>query len=127
MSMIPPRQHRVLRALALGAVAAAGPGLGGCKTESMDPYVYADGHPKQKYEFKEVKRRTRSLRPGMPRSEVLITLGSPAEVRGDTWVYLPEQAGYILPTELLEVRFQGGRYVTHEFKAIVFGQRPVSK
>jgi hypothetical protein len=114
-----------------GAAFVLGPVLlvtvigGGCKTEPMDPYVYAEGHPKQKYEFKEVKRRARSLRPGMPRGEVLITLGSPAEVRGDTWVYLPEKAGYVLPTELLEVRFQSGRYVSHEFKAIVFGQRPV--
>ena len=125
--MGPARTHRVTRALVLGTVVAILPGLGGCKTESMDPYVYAEGHPKQKYEFKEVKRRSRSLRPGLPRGEVLITLGSPAEVRGDTWVYLPEKTGYILPTELLEVRFQSGRYVSHEFKAIVFGQRPVPK
>jgi outer membrane protein assembly factor BamE (lipoprotein component of BamABCDE complex) len=90
----------------------------------MSAYVYSEGHPKQKYEFKEVKRRVKELRPGMTRTEVLIALGSPAEVRGDTWVYLPDETGYIIPTELLEVRFRGAGYVAHEFKAVVFGRRP---
>ncbi len=123
--MRPGRTHFVTRALVLGAALAVGPGLGGCKTESMSPYAYDDGHPNQKYAFSEVKKRAKGLRPGMPRSDVLITLGSPAEVRGNTWVYLPPKPGYVVPTELLEVRFQSGRYVSHEFKAIVFGQRPV--
>ena len=72
-------QH-VTRALVLGAAVAILPGLGGCKTESMSGYAYEDGHPKQKYELKEVKKRVKGLRPGMPRGEVLIMLGSPAEV-----------------------------------------------
>ncbi len=119
------RTQRVRRVLVLGTVAVVLAVAAGCKTESMSPYVYEGGHPKQKYEFKEVKRRARGLRPGMPRSEVLIALGSPAEVHGDTWVSLPQNPGYVIPTELLEVRFRSGRYSSHEFKAIVFGQRPV--
>ncbi len=123
--MRPGRTHFVTRALVLGAALAVGPGLGGCKTESMSAYAYDDGHPNQKYAFKEVKKRAKALRPGMSRSDVLITLGSAAEVHGNTWVYLPPKPGYVVPTELLDVRFQSGRYVSHEFKAIVFGQRPV--
>ena len=125
--MGPARTHRVTRAIVLGTVVAVGSGLGGCKTESMSAYAYEDGHPNQKYPFNEVKKRARGLRPGMSRSEVLITLGSPAEVHGNTWVYLPPKPGIVMPTELLEVRFRSGRYVSHEFKAIVFGQRPVPK
>jgi outer membrane protein assembly factor BamE (lipoprotein component of BamABCDE complex) len=125
--MGPAGRHFVTRALVLGTVVAVGPGLGGCKTESMSAYAYDDGHPNQKYAFNEVKKRAKGLRPGMSRSEVLITLGSPAETHGNTWVYLPEKPGYVMPTELLEVRFQSGRYVSREFKAIVFGQRPVPK
>jgi hypothetical protein len=119
------RVHDVTRALLLGTVVAVGPALGGCKTESMNAYAYEDGHPNQKYAFSEVKKRARGLRAGMSRSEVLITLGSPAEIRGNTWVYLPPKPGYVVPTELLEVRFERGRYVAHEFKVILFGQRPV--
>ena len=119
------RRHHVTRALVLGAVAAVGSGVGGCKTESMSTYAYEGGHPNQKYAFAEVKKRARALRPGMSRSDVLITLGSPAEIRGGTWVYLPSTPGYVMPSELLEVRFQSGRYVSHEFRPIVFGQRPV--
>jgi outer membrane protein assembly factor BamE (lipoprotein component of BamABCDE complex) len=125
--MGPARKHFVTRALVLGTVGAVGPGLGGCKTESVSAYAYEDGHPNQKYAFNEVKKRAKGLRPGMSRSEVLITLGSPAETHGSTWVYLPPKPGYVVPTELLEVRFQSGRYVSHEFRAIVFGQRPVPK
>jgi outer membrane protein assembly factor BamE (lipoprotein component of BamABCDE complex) len=108
----------------VAALVAAAAGSAGCKTESMNAYVYEGGHPKQKYEFKEIKSRVKGLRPGMLKSEVFIHLGSPAEDHGATWVYLPDETGYILPTELLEVRFERNRYVSHEFKAVIFGRRP---
>ena len=79
--MGPRRTHHVTCALVLGTVVAVGPGLAGCKTESMSAYAYEDGHPKQKYAFNEVKKRAKALRPGMSRSDVLITLGSPSSPR----------------------------------------------
>lgn len=102
--------------------------VSGCaKTQPMDAYVYEGGHPKQKYDFQEVKRRVKGLRPGMSKSEVFIHLGSPAEDHGSTWVYLPDETGYVLPTELLEVRFEGRMYVSHEFRPVIFGRRPAPK
>jgi outer membrane protein assembly factor BamE (lipoprotein component of BamABCDE complex) len=123
----PARNNIDRHGLVVALVAAVVTGVSGCKTESMNAYVYEGGHPKQKYEFKEVKSRVKGLRPGMLKSEVFIHLGSPAEDHGTIWVYLPDETGYILPTELLEVRFERNRYVSHEFRSVVFGQRPAPK
>ena len=43
-------------AFVLGSVVMVAGLGGGYKSEAMSPYAYEDGHPKQKYEFKEVKR-----------------------------------------------------------------------
>ena len=56
----------------------------------------------------------------------MIRLGSPAEMRGNTWIYLPEKPGFLVPRELLEVRFERGVFVSYEFKPIVFGRTPTS-
>jgi outer membrane protein assembly factor BamE (lipoprotein component of BamABCDE complex) len=114
---------------AMAGVAAVVTALAiGCATsEPMNAYVYNGGHPKQKYDLPQIRKRVKALRPGMPKSEVFILLGSPAEDHGTTWVYLPDETGYILPTELLEVRFERNRYVSHEFRPVVFGRRPAPK
>ncbi|MCH7797453.1 MAG: hypothetical protein IID28_03270 [Planctomycetes bacterium] len=56
----------------------------------------------------------------------MIRLGSPAEMRGNTWIYLPEKPGFLVPRELLEVRFERGVFVSYELKPIVFGRTPAS-
>ena len=112
----------IARAAAIAALIAV---TAGCaRTEPMDAYVYEGGNPRQKYDFPDVKKRVKGLRPGMFKSEVFIHLGSPAEDHGSTWVYLPDETGYVLPTQILEVRFERNQYVSHEFRSVIFGQRP---
>ncbi len=99
---------------------------GGCRTESANTEFYVQGHPRQKYEYKEVRRLVKKLARGTPRHQVMIRLGSPAEMRGNTWIYLPEKPGFLVPRELLEVRFERGVFVSYDFKPIVFGRTPAS-
>ncbi len=107
---------------ALWCLAAAG----GCRTESAKTGFYDQGHPRQKYQYKEVRALVKKLPRGTPRHEVMIRLGSPAEMRGNTWIYLPEKPGFLVPRELLEVRFERGVFVSYELKPIVFGRTPAS-
>lgn len=95
----------------------------GCRTEAMDPHYYEQGNPYQRYSLEEVKQRMVSIKPGMPRLEVLVRLGSPAENRGDTWLYLPDKPNFLIPGEYLEVRFAGDVYVSHRLRPILFGER----
>jgi outer membrane protein assembly factor BamE (lipoprotein component of BamABCDE complex) len=95
---------------------------GGCQTETVDAELLAAAQHRQKYEFSEIRKRVKALQPGMPRVQVMLQLGSPADMRGNTWIYLPERPGLLLPAEMLEVRFQGGRYLDHAYRPIVFGE-----
>ena len=108
----------IMPVLVLVAVAA-----GGCRTESAGTDFYPGGHPNQKYDFAEVGRAVRKIPPGTARQDVMIQLGSPAQINGNTWIYLPEDPGFLVPKKLLEVRFRGGYFVDYEFKPIVFGQK----
>ena len=96
-------------------------GVGGCQTEQMEGTYYTQGHPNQKYSYNEVKKRVKKLQPGMPRSQVMIELGSPAENRGNLWLYHSGQPGFF--GSALHVVFQNGVYVSHEYKSIVLGQK----
>ncbi len=97
-------------------------GTGGCTTGSAN--ASTDRHPSQKYSYDEVRRAVKQLPAGAPRHEVMLRLGSPAEIRGDTWIYLPQDMGFLVPREMLEVTFEGGVFASYTFKAIVFGQTP---
>jgi outer membrane protein assembly factor BamE (lipoprotein component of BamABCDE complex) len=110
-------------AIARGLAAVCAALLLGCNTEPMDPHYYNEGNPYQRYSYDEVKQRLRSVKPGMPRYEVLVRLGSPAENRGDTWLYLPEQPRFLIPGDFLEVKFDGDLYVSHRFRPIVLGEK----
>ncbi|NUQ50624.1 MAG: 50S ribosomal protein L3, partial [Phycisphaerae bacterium] len=115
--------HRRAGSIARGLAAACAAIALGCNTEPMDPHYYHEGNPYQRYAYDEVKQRLRSLRPGMPRYEVLVRLGSPAENRGDTWLYLPEEPRFLIPGDFLEVKFDGDFYVSHRFRPIVLGEK----
>ncbi len=93
--------------------------MGSCQTGSANA---TDRHPSQKYTYDDVRRAVRKLPTGTPRHEVMLRLGSPAEMRGNTWVYLPQDTGFLIPREMLEVTFVGGVFASYTFKPIVFGQ-----
>lgn len=109
-----------LLVLALGAFTASV----GCV--AVDPDT---GQPiprgKQKYLFATVKERVAGLEIGMPKLQVLMTLGSPAETaeRGDLWIYLPERTAYVVPSQALEVRFEDDRLKEHRYTPLVFNKR----
>lgn len=96
-------------------------GMRGCKTGSADA---TDRHPLQKYAYDDVRRAVKQLPAGTPRHEVMLRLGSPAEIRGNTWIYLPQDTGFLIPREMLEVTFTGGVFASYTFKPILFGQTP---
>ena len=70
-----------------------------------------------------VRERAKRLQPGMPMMEVMILLGSPAIQNRNTWVYMPERSGLIIPADALQVSFNRGVYVSHRFQAVVLGER----
>lgn len=79
----------------------------------------------QRYEYHRVKEKAERLEKGMTKYQVLMLLGSPAEkaMRGDTWVYLPERAGVLLPASALKLDFREGRLHDFGYHAIILGQR----
>jgi hypothetical protein len=97
--------------------------LAGCATESVEMVAYEGPPPGQKYTMDEVLGRAEELEPGMSKLDVMMTLGSPAETRGDVWVYLPNEPGIVLPEWALEVEFERGRYVEHSRQPVVVGER----
>jgi len=96
--------------------------LAGCVTENS-----ATGEPiprgNQRYPFAQVEEQAERLAIGMTRSEVLMLLGSAAEMDdgGDVWVWLPERYAVIVPARSLRVRFEEGRVAEFGYRPIVFG------
>ena len=119
----PPARHRHgrVRAWALVLAAAA---LGGCVTEdAATGEVIPRGN--QRYEFAKVEQAAEQLRDGMTKAQVLLLLGSAAEMddAGDVWIYLPERYGILIPARALRLEFKDGRLVDHSYRAIVLGTR----
>jgi outer membrane protein assembly factor BamE (lipoprotein component of BamABCDE complex) len=79
-------------------------------------------HPNQKYPLDDVKRRLKDINPGMSKMEVMIFLGSPAQLSRNVWVYQSNRAGILIPAESLHVNFVDGVYVSHQFKTIILGK-----
>lgn len=77
----------------------------------------------QKYDYAEVKRRLKRLPQGSTAIDVMATLGSPAQQSREAWIYMPDRTGLIIPAEYLRVNFVRGRYASHDFKAVVLGER----
>ena len=93
-------------------------GLGGCSSGPADSV-----HPNQRYALKDVKKRLKDVEPGMTKMEVMIHLGSPAQISRNTWIYMPSRSGILLPSQALHVNFVNGVYVSHETKAIILGEQ----
>jgi outer membrane protein assembly factor BamE (lipoprotein component of BamABCDE complex) len=104
--------------LALCAVSTA------CVTENV---ATGEAVPRgnQRYPWEKVEQLAPGLENGMSKHQVLMLMGSPAEVDAadDLWIYLPERHGIIVPARALRLEFKEGRLVDHSFRAIVLGTR----
>jgi len=117
----PQRRPRPVRTFAFLLAAAA---LGGCITEDAQTgKVIPRGN--QRYEFAKVEEAAERLQPGMTKAQVLMLLGSAAEMddSGDTWIYLPERYGILIPARALQLEFKDGVLVEHGYHPIVLGAK----
>jgi outer membrane protein assembly factor BamE (lipoprotein component of BamABCDE complex) len=113
------RRPSAVLALAFALAAAA---LGGCVTEDA---TTGENIPRgnQRYEFSKVEKYAEQLRDGMTKAQVLMLLGSAAEMddAGDTWIYLPERYGILIPARALQLEFKNSVLVSHGYRPIVLG------
>jgi len=79
----------------------------------------------QKYPFEKVEKAAEGLALNMGKTEVLLLLGSPAEMAesGDVWIYLPERYGILIPARALRLEFSGQVLADYGFQPIVLGTR----
>ena len=77
-------------------------------------------HLDQEYDFAYVLRRSKDLKPGMRRLDVLFLLGRPKIMDRDRWTYLPEgiAAGKLFDT--LVVYFRGDRLLRSAVEKCAF-------
>jgi outer membrane protein assembly factor BamE (lipoprotein component of BamABCDE complex) len=119
---VPARCGRApARALALLLAAAA---LGGCVTQDA---TTGENIPRgnQRYEFAKVEKYAEQLKDGMTKAQVLMLLGSAAEMddAGDTWIYLPERYGILIPARALQLEFKDSVLVSHGYRPIILGAK----
>ena len=118
------RQTGRLRAFAFATVVLATAALGGCVTEDT---ATGENIPrgKQRYEFSKVEEKAEQLQDGMTKLQVLLLLGSAAEMddNGDTWIYLPERYAILVPARALQLEFKNDVLVSHGYRAIVLGTK----
>lgn len=98
--------------------------LGGCVTENT---ATGENIPrgKQRYEFSKVEEAAEHLQDGMTKLQVLLLLGSAAEMdeSGDVWIYLPERYAILIPARALQLEFKNDVLVSHGYRAIVLGTK----
>jgi outer membrane protein assembly factor BamE (lipoprotein component of BamABCDE complex) len=78
----------------------------------------------QRFKFEHVMERSEDLEEGMSKVQVLLLLGSPAEMssHGEVWLYLPERTGFLIPALALRLKFQGDYLSEHGRVPIVLGE-----
>lgn len=79
----------------------------------------------QKLPFEEVEKAADKLKVGMNKTQVLLLLGSPAEMddEGALWIYLPERYAVLIPARALRLEFRDGILAEYGYRAIVLGTR----
>jgi outer membrane protein assembly factor BamE (lipoprotein component of BamABCDE complex) len=99
-------------------------GTSACVTENAETGEMVP-RGKQRYPWDKVKKLAEHLQDGMRKADVILLMGSPAEMdeKGDEWVYLPERYGILVPAEALELNFKDGVLVEHGYHPIVLGAR----
>lgn len=97
--------------------------LAGCVTENLTTgEVVPRGD--QRYPFERVEKAAEGLHVGMPKTQVLLMLGSPAEMdeHGNVWIYLPERFGFVVPARALRLDFQDGSLLEYGYRTILLGK-----
>lgn len=94
----------------------------GCVTENKTTGEMVP-RGKQRYPWDKVKELAKQLKDGMSKDQVLMLMGSPAEVdkEKDQWVYLPERYGILIPAQGLLLQFKDRILTEHSYRAIVLG------
>jgi outer membrane protein assembly factor BamE (lipoprotein component of BamABCDE complex) len=77
----------------------------------------------QRYPWDKVQELAKNLRKGMKRSQVLMLMGSPAEVdtEDQQWIYLPERYAILIPARALQLEFEGQILTDFGYRPIVLG------
>ena len=117
-------KHVRIASLALLASLAVFAGTTACVTENANT---GEAVPRgnQRYPWDKVKKLAEHLQNGMSKSDVLLLMGSPAEMdeKGLKWIYLPERYAILVPAQALELDFEGVTLVEHAYRPIVLGTR----
>lgn len=77
----------------------------------------------QRHPWDKVKELAKGLKKGMTKSQVMMLMGSPAEVdkAEDQWIYLPERYGILIPAEALRLEFKDLVLADFGYRPIVLG------
>jgi len=77
----------------------------------------------QRYPWDKVKELAKGLKKGQTKQQVLMQMGSPAEVdkEDNQWIYLPERYGILIPAEALRLEFKDQVLADFGYRAIVLG------
>lgn len=97
-------------------------GAGSCVTENAQT---GEAVPRgnQRYPWDKVQELAKRLEKGMSKPQVLVLMGSPAEVdtEDNQWIYLPERYGILIPARALRLEFKDQVLVDFGYRAIVLG------
>lgn len=77
----------------------------------------------QRYPWDKVKELAKDLKKGMTKAQVMMLMGTPAEVdkEDNQWIYLPERYGILIPAEALQLEFKQLELVDFGYRPIVLG------
>ena len=118
----PPTALRVLRRLGLVCAFTLLGGASACVTQNTTTGEMVP-RGEQRYPWDQVQERAERLKNGLHKHEVLLLMGSPAELdeQEEVWVYLPERYGIIVPAQALRLQFKDGILIEHGYRPIVLG------
>ena len=79
----------------------------------------------QRYPWDTVVEKAKKLEKGMTKTQVMMLLGSPAEVdkEDNLWIYLPERYAILVPAEALRLEFKETVLADFGYRPIVLGAR----
>ncbi|MCY2959470.1 MAG: hypothetical protein NTY35_04830 [Planctomycetota bacterium] len=94
-------------------------GTSACVTQNTDTGEMVP-RGNQRYPWDKVKELAKGLKKGMTKAQVMMQMGTPAEVdkEDNQWIYLPERYGILIPAEALRLEFK-------ELVLVDFGYRPI--
>lgn len=116
-----PRRTTHVSITALALLALIG-GTSSCVTQNTDTGEMVP-RGDQRYEWSKVKELAKQLKDGMTKTQVMMLMGSPAEVDAadNQWIYLPERYAILVPAQALQLDFKDRVLVKHGYRAIVLG------